>query len=158
MQDHETHMKKACELSEKSIQRNCGPFGCIIIEKSTGESVGRGHNMVTMHNDPTLHAEMVAISNATHTLRTFDLSGCILYTSCEPCPMCLAAIYWAKIDTVYYANTKNDAANIGFDDQFIYEEFAKPIEQRKVKMTQICHEIAIKSFEQWANKEDKIPY
>jgi len=151
-------MKQACELANKSIERGGGPFGCVIVNTSTQETVGKGHNMVTIHNDPTLHAEMVAIKDACHTLQTFDLSGCTLYTSCEPCPMCLSAIYWAKITTVYYGNTKHDAANIGFDDQFIYEEFGKPIEERKIKMTQICQETAINSFQKWANKDDKIPY
>ena len=156
--DHDSYMKKACELAEKSIQKGGGPFGCVILEKTTGEIQGEGHNHVAILHDPTKHAEMVAISDACQKSQSFDLSNCILYTSCEPCPMCLAAIYWAHIDTVYYGNTKQDAAHIGFDDQFIYYEFAKPVEQRKIKMEQRGKEEASVAFQCWMQKKDKIPY
>ncbi len=114
--------------------------------------------MVTLRNDPSLHAEIVAISHACHFLQTIELSNCVLYTSCEPCPMCLAAIYWARIDTVYYGNSAEDAAQIGFDDKFIYDEFAKPKEERKIQMTQIGSENAAIAFRQWEEKEDKVRY
>jgi tRNA(Arg) A34 adenosine deaminase TadA len=154
----ESHMKKACELAEQSIQKGGGPFGCVIIDKTTGEIKGEGHNQVAILHDPTKHAEMVAISNACNRAKTFDLSNCILYTSCEPCPMCLAAIYWSHIDTVYYGNTKQDAAHIGFDDQFIYDEFAKPAEQRKINMEQVGKEDASIAFTTWLQKTDKVHY
>jgi tRNA(Arg) A34 adenosine deaminase TadA len=151
-------MKKASELSELSLTRGGGPFGSVIINKETGEIIGKGHNMVTIKSDPTLHAEMVAISDACHTLNTHDLSGCAIYTSCEPCPMCLSAIYWARINEVYFGNTKEDAKRIGFDDSFIYDEIKKSVEERTIKMEQIGSDIAAVAFEQWANKEDKVRY
>jgi len=151
-------MKKACELSERSIERGTGPFGAVIVDKITGEEYGSGHNLVTMWKDPTLHAEIVAITNASHYLQSIDLSNCALYTSCEPCPMCLAAIYWAHIDTVYYGNTKEDAAKIGFDDQFIYDEIAKPKEERKLKMIPLGKKDAEVAFQLWEQKQDKIHY
>jgi tRNA(Arg) A34 adenosine deaminase TadA len=157
-QNEENYMKKACKLAELGVKRGGGPFGCIIVDKTSGEIFGKGHNMVSLEQNPTLHAEMVAINDACHNLNTFDLSACALYTSCEPCPMCLAAIYWAHIGTVYYGNTKKDAANIGFDDSFIYDEMAKPMEQRAVKMTQIGAKNAAIAFEEWTNKSDKIRY
>jgi pyrimidine deaminase RibD-like protein len=156
--DHKKYMNEACKLAELSVTRGTGPFGCVVVQKSTGEIFGKGHNMVTMRNDPSLHAEIVAISDACHNLKNFQLTDCVLYTSCEPCPMCLAAIYWSRIDAVYYGNTKTDAAKIGFDDKFIYEEFAKPIEERKIKMTQICSEVANIAFKEWVDKSDKVPY
>jgi guanine deaminase len=156
--DHNSYMKKACMLSERSVGRGTGPFGAIIIDKKTGEEYGTGHNLVTLRKDPTLHAEIVAISNACHYLQSIDLSNCILYTSCEPCPMCLSAIYLTHIDTVYYGNTKEDAARIGFDDQFIYDEIAKPIEQRQIKMIPLGKENAATAFQLWENKEDKVHY
>ena len=156
--DHENFMKKACKKAEISVERGAGPFGCVIVEKSSGEVVGDAHNMVTIRGDPSLHAEIMAISHACHYLGKIDLSDCVLYSSCEPCPMCLAAIYWAHIDTVYYGNSAEDAAQIGFDDKFIYDEFAKPKEERKIKMTQIGAEDAAIAFQQWEQKEDKVPY
>jgi tRNA(Arg) A34 adenosine deaminase TadA len=156
--EHSQFMKKACKKAEISVERGAGPFGCVIVQKTTGEIVGEAHNMVTITNDPSLHAEIMAIGHACHYLNKIDLSECILYTSCEPCPMCLAAIYWAHIDTVYYGNSAEDAAAIGFDDKFIYDEFAKPKEERKIKMTQIGTEDASVAFRQWEEKEDKIPY
>jgi tRNA(Arg) A34 adenosine deaminase TadA len=114
--------------------------------------------MVTSTNDPTAHAEVVAIRNAATKLNTFQLSGCEIYTSCEPCPMCLAAIYWAHIDKIYYANTKLDAAEINFDDNFLYQEIVKPINQRKIPTEQLLHEEAVKVFNEWKVKSDKIEY
>ena len=156
--DHEKFMKQACKKAELGVKRGTGPFGCVIVEKSTGEVAADAHNMVTIRSDPSLHAEIMAISHACHYLRKIDLSDCVLYSSCEPCPMCLAAIYWAHIDTVYYGNSAEDAAQIGFDDKFIYDEFAKPKEERKIKMTQIGAEEASIAFTQWEQKEDKVPY
>ena len=156
--DHSKFMKRASTLAELGVKRGAGPFGCVIVKKSNGEVAGEAHNMVTLRNNPSLHAEIMAISHACHFLDKIDLSDCILYTSCEPCPMCLSAIYWAHIDTIYYGNCAEDAAAIGFDDKFIYDEFAKPKEERKVKMTQIGAEDAAVAFQQWNQKEDKVPY
>jgi tRNA(Arg) A34 adenosine deaminase TadA len=156
--NNDEYMQKACSLAERSVKCGGGPFGAIIIEKKTGEVIGRGHNMVTLRKDPSLHAEIVAISHACHSLNSIDLSGCILYTSCEPCPMCLAAIYWAHIPTVYFGNTKEDAANIGFDDSFIYDEIRKPPEERSIQMQRMGEDIASVAFNQWTLKEDKIKY
>jgi tRNA(Arg) A34 adenosine deaminase TadA len=156
--NHEKYMKNACELSELGVKRGGGPFGCVIVDKISGDIWGKAHNMVTLLNNPTFHAEMVAIGDACHNLNKFDLSGCVLYTSCEPCPMCLSAIYWSHIDTVYYGNTAENAASIGFDDKFIYDELKKPIEERKIKMIQICKEDASKAFDIWNEKCDKISY
>ena len=128
------------------------------MNKESGEIIGKGHNMVTLKKDPTLHAEMVAISDACHTLESIDLSGCVLYTSCEPCPMCLAASYWAHIDTIYFGNTKEDAARIGFDDSFIYDEIKRPVEERSIKMERMGSGLAAVAFEEWVSKEDKVRY
>lgn len=153
----EMFMKEACALAETSIQLGGGPFGCIITD-SNDNIIGRGHNRVTIDNDPTLHAEMVAIKDACRNQNTFNLSGATLYTSCEPCPMCLSAIYWARIDTVFYGNTRVDASNIGFDDSFIYEQVNKSIEERSLQMTQIGDEYAKKSFDAWKNYDKRIDY
>ena len=150
-------MKEACQLAETSIQLGGGPFGCIITD-SNDNIIGRGHNRVTIENDPTLHAEMVAIKDACRNQNTFNLSGATLYTSCEPCPMCLSAIYWARIDKVFYGNTRVDASNIGFDDSFIYEQVNKSIEERTIQMTQIGHEYAKQSFDAWKNYDKRIDY
>ena len=150
-------MKEACQLAETSIQLGGGPFGCIITD-SNDNIIGRGHNRVTIENDPTLHAEMVAIKDACRNQNTFNLSGATLYTSCEPCPMCLSAIYWARIDKVFYGNTRVDASNIGFDDSFIYEQVNKSIEERSLQMTQIGDEYAKKSFDAWKNYDKRIDY
>lgn len=157
---HNEFMKKACELASKAIERNCGPFGAVIVKNDTQEVIGYGHNMVTMHNDPTLHAEIVAIKHACHFLNSFKLDDCTLYTSCEPCPMCLGAAYWARIPTIYYGNTKADAKNIGFDDSFIYEELNKPVQERSIQMIHM-NELKLdakKAFEEWTEQKDKIPY
>ena len=152
------YMKKACALSELSVKRGGGPFGAVIVQKETGHIIGKGHNMVTLKKDPTLHAEIVAISDACHTLNSIDLSGCALYTSCAPCPMCLAASYWANIDIIYFGNTTEDAARIGFDDSFIYDEIKKPMEERSIHMEQMDCELAAVAFEEWTEKEDKVRY
>jgi len=154
------YMKKACELACRSVTRNCGPFGAVIVNNETKEIIGNGHNMVAMHNDPTLHAEIVAIRDACRVLNTFKLDNCTLYTSCEPCPMCLSAAYWARIQTIYYGNTKTDAKKIGFDDAFIYEEIKKDTDERYIQMIHMeeCNLEAKKAFEEWNEKEDKIPY
>ena len=151
-------MKQACDLATKSVcETGCGPFGCVITNQED-EVIGSGHNRVTLDNDPTQHAEIVAIRDACKTLSRFDLTGSILYTSCEPCPMCLSAIYWAHIDKVYYGNTKQDAKGIGFDDAFIYQEFEKPKSQMRVHMMQVEAEYAKMSFTEWSKKENKISY
>lgn len=150
-------MNKAIELSKYGMDNNFGgPFGAIIVKN--GEIVAEGFNRVTSSNDPTAHAEITAIRNACQKLGTFDLSGCEIYTSCEPCPMCLAAIYWARIEKIYYANTKNDAAKIDFDDDFIYEEFKKTRDNRTIPTEQVGRDEAIKVFEIWNNKNDKTEY
>ena len=158
--NHNEFMQKACELASKSVERNCGPFGAVIVKNDTQEIIGLGHNMVTMNNDPTLHAEIVAIKDACHNLNSFKLEDCTLYTSCEPCPMCLGASYWAHIKTIYYGNTKADAKEIGFDDSFIYEELNKPVQERSIQMIHMdefkLH--AKKAFEEWVEQKDKIPY
>jgi len=153
-------MKKACDLASKSLTRNSGPFGAIVVKNDTQEIVGKGHNLVTLQKDPTLHAEIVAIRDACHELDTYKLDGCTLYTSCEPCPMCLSAAYWAHIPTIYYGNTKIDAKNIGFDDAFIYEELNKDPNDRSIKMIHLedSSEYAKKAFDEWTKKETKIPY
>ena len=150
-------MRKAIALSLKNIHLSQGgPFGALIVKD--GVIIAQGTNQVTVNNDPTAHAEIVAIRQASQKLATFQLLGCELYTSCEPCPMCLGAIYWARIARVYYANTQADAAQIGFDDQFIYQEFQLPINQRKLTMVQIMKEEAKKAFELWAETKDKVNY
>jgi len=149
-------MIHACHLSEHSIGQGGGPFGAVIMKNDI--ILGEGHNRVAIDNDPTQHAEIVAIRNACKSINHFDLSGSILYTSCEPCPMCLSAIYWSRIDTVYYGNTKEDARDIGFDDAFIYEEFEKDVGDRKIKMIPLNREDAQRAFKMWKDKEDKIEY
>ncbi len=152
----ERFMKRAAELSIASIENGGGPFGAVIVK--SGEIIAESSNSVTKDNDPTAHAEVNTIRKACKQLNTFDLTGCEIYSSCEPCPMCLSAIYWAHIDTLYFGNTKLDAANIGFDDSFIYNELDLPIEKRAVKSTQCGRELAIKAFELWQSKTDKIEY
>jgi tRNA(Arg) A34 adenosine deaminase TadA len=158
--NHIGYMTIACDLASKSVNKGSGPFGAVIIHNITKEIVGRGHNLVTLEKDPTLHAEIVAIKNACRMLDTFSLDNCSLYTSCEPCPMCLSACYWARIPKIYYGNTKTDAMRIGFDDNFIYEELKKENQNRMIKMEKIeeCSEYAKKSFYEWDHKEDKVCY
>ncbi|MDJ0688570.1 MAG: nucleoside deaminase [Xenococcaceae cyanobacterium MO_188.B32] len=150
-------MKEAIVLSQESVRSGKGgPFGAIIIKE--GKIIAQGQNQVTSTNDPTAHAEIVAIREACRMLETFQLPGCELYTSCEPCPMCLGAIYWARLDKVYYANTKVDAAQIGFDDQFIYEELQLPLAQRHLPMIQMMPQEAAIAFQDWVEKTDKVEY
>lgn len=155
--DNETFMREAIALSRKSVHKcGGGPFGAIIVKD--GEVIGRGTNKVTVNNDPTAHAEITAIREACQTLDGFNLTGCTIYSSCEPCPMCLAAIYWARLDKVYYANTQDDAAKIDFDDAFLYREVTLPMDKRTLSSEQILHDEAVDVFDEWANKEDKISY
>jgi len=149
-------MQKAIDLSIENIKRGGGPFGAVIAKN--GKIVSTGVNRVTKNNDPTAHAEIDAIRKAARKLGTFDLSGCEIYASCEPCPMCLSAIYWAHLDKIYYANDKTDAKNIGFDDSFIYDEIQLKPADRKIAMQRILPEEAIRAFEDWENKTDKIEY
>ena len=156
MENNEKFMRLAIEKSLESVDNGGGPFGAVIVRDD--EVVAAASNSVTTDNDPTAHAEVNAIRMACKKLGTFDLSGCEIYASCEPCPMCLAAIYWARIDKLYYANTKADADKIGFSDNFIYEEFAKPESQRSIKITAMMRDEAIAAFKKWENKEDKTEY
>lgn len=150
-------MWEAIRLSIQNIRDgNGGPFACVIAKD--GKIVARGTNCVTSTNDPTAHAEVVAIRNACKALNTFQLDGCEIYTSCEPCPMCLGAIYWARPDKVYYANSREDAAKIGFDDLFLYEELPKKISERKIPTSQLMREEALAAFREWDQKQDKIRY
>ena len=153
----EDFMREAIRLAEDGMRNGQGgPFGCVVVR--AGEIVGRGNNRVTSTNDPTAHAEVVAIREACRHLDTFQLQDCELFTSCEPCPMCLAAIYWARIPRVHYANTRADAASIGFDDDFLYEEIAKNIADRRLYMTTLLRDEAMASFREWLAKDDKIRY
>jgi guanine deaminase len=153
---HEYWMQRAIDLSIQNVDRGGGPFGAVIVKD--GQLIAEGYNQVTLLNDPTMHAEVSAIREACKKLNTFDLSGCVIYTSCEPCPMCLGAIYWARISEMYFANTKHDADSIGFSDEFIYKELAKPYSQRSLKTYQLMREKALAAFEKWRLKEDKIEY
>ena len=150
-------MQYACDLATDNIKNGGGPFGCVITDLN-GNIISTGANRVTIENDPTLHAEMVAIKNACKEKNTFNLSDCRLYTSCEPCPMCLSAIYWARIKTVFYGNTRSDAGKIDFDDSFIYDEINKPIKERIITMTNIEGDYAKKSFIEWKEYEKRIEY
>ena len=149
-------MKKAIELSIESVNRGGGPFGSVIVKKN--KIIAEGSNKVTPTNDPTAHGEIVAIREACKKLNNFNLNGCELYSTCEPCPMCLSAIYWSHVDNIFYANTRMDAANIDFDDSLIYSEISKDIDKRKIKMKQMNREEALEAFKIWQNKEDKIKY
>lgn len=148
---------KTCDLAYNNIETNGGPFGCIITDSSFNE-ISNGNNMVTKLNDPTAHAEIVAIRKACQKLNTFDLSNVKLFSSCEPCPMCLSAIYWSKIKQVYYANTRKDARDAGFDDDFIYEELNKDMNDRKVKLNKLNISNSLDHFKKWIDKKDKILY
>jgi guanine deaminase len=150
-------MREAIRLSIQMMRRgNGGPFGAVVVRD--GKIVGRGSNLVTSANDPTAHAEIVAIRAACQRLKTFQLDDCELYTSCEPCPMCLSAIYWARLGSVFYGNTRQDAAKIDFDDDFIYREVALPIGKRTLKMKQLLHDEALAAFAEWQRKTDKVLY
>ena len=149
-------MREAIRLSIENVKNGGGPFGAVIVKD--GRIIATGTNRVTANNDPTAHAEVSAIREACLKLDTFDLSGCEIYTSCEPCPMCLGAIYWAHLDKIYYGNNKADAAAIGFDDSFIYDELALPRENRKKAMEELLPEEAIAAFRLWRDTEDKTEY
>lgn len=150
-------MARAIQLSlDNVLSGQGGPFGAVIVKDDS--IVAEGVNRVTASNDPTAHAEVVAIRSACTKLGTFLLKGCEIYTSCEPCPMCLGAIYWAHIARVYFGNVAAEASKIGFDDSFIYHEFAQPLPQRSIPITQMMHEQAITAFRAWQEKPNKIPY
>jgi len=156
-ENQKSYMMEAIKLSIENVKSGKGgPFGAVIVKD--GQIIARGVNEVTSSNDPTAHAEVVAIRNACKVLGSFQLDGCELYTSCEPCPMCLGAIYWARPDRMYYANTKLDAASINFDDQFIYEEIVLPYSERKLETHQIMREEASEAFELWKTSVQKIEY
>jgi guanine deaminase len=155
--DHHAFMREAAQLAHDNVlSGRGGPFGAVIVRG--GEIVGRGTNLVTSTNDPTAHAEVNAIRDACRHLRTFTLPGCEIYTSCEPCPMCLAAIYWARLDKIFYANTRSDAARIGFDDDLIYREIGLAHEHRSTPIYPLASEEAASSFKLWHAKPDKVPY
>lgn len=157
MTREEKFMNEAVLLSERGIKDNDGgPFGCVIVKEDT--IIGRGHNKVTSTNDPTAHAEIVAIRDACNFLGTFSLDGCEIYTSCEPCPMCLGAIYWARPKIIYFANTREDAAEAGFDDSMIYEEINQDLKNRKIPMIHLHNTEAKKIFLKWEDKKGKITY
>lgn len=150
-------MAEAISLSRQGISQNeGGPFGCVVVKDDV--IVGRGNNKVTSSNDPTAHAEIVAIRDACRNLGTYQLTDCEIYTTCEPCPMCLGAIYWARVKVIYYANNRTDAADIGFDDSMIYEEFGVDLENRRIPIKSIGREEALKVFQEWKDKEDKVKY
>src|SRR6476469_9432792 len=158
--DNATHahwMEEAVALARAGMRiHGGGPFGAVIV--ANGQLVGRGSNQVTPLLDPTAHAEIVAIRDACHALQRFDLRGCVLYASCEPCPMCLSAIYWARLDRVYFAATRKDAAGIGFDDDFIYEQIPLELTARSLPMVQVPTTAATELFAEWSAKPDRIPY
>ncbi len=157
MKEKEGFMREAIRLSIENMRAgNGGPFGAVVVKD--GKIIARGFNQVTSSNDPTAHAEVVAIREACKVLNSFQLDDCEIYTSCEPCPMCLGAIYWARPSKMYYANTKKDAANIGFDDQFIYEELDLPLDKRQLSAEQLLQDEAIVAFKEWEEKTNKIEY
>jgi guanine deaminase len=157
MSDHHTFMREAAELAHANVVAGKGgPFGAVIVRE--GKVIGRGTNLVTSANDPTAHAEVTAIRNACRDLGTFTLAGCEIYTSCEPCPMCLAAIYWARIEKIFFANTREDAARIGFDDDHLYREMTLTHDQRSTPIQPLRSDEAQATFKLWTAKADKIPY
>lgn len=150
-------MTRAIELAKTGVEMDAGgPFGCVIVKD--GRVIGEGNNRVTSSNDPTAHAEVIAIREACKSLGTFQLAGCTIYTSCEPCPMCLGAIYWARPERFFFACTRDDAANIGFDDDFIYQELEKANADREMVAIEIMRAEALEVFRSWAEKTDKIKY
>lgn len=154
---NDNFMREAIQLAEEGMAaKRGGPFGCVIVR--AGQVVGRGNNRVTSTNDPTAHAEVTAIRDACASLQTFQLTDCELYTSCEPCPMCLSAIYWARIPVIYFANSRQDAADIGFDDDFIYRQIPLPLEKRAIKISQLLRDEGLATFKGWAAKQDKVKY
>ena len=149
-------MRRAVALSVENVANGGGPFGAVIVKD--GEIIAEGVNRVTANNDPTAHAEVTAIRAACARLETFQLDDCVIYTSCEPCPMCLSAIYWAGISKIFYGNTKKDADKINFGDDFIYEEIAKPYAARRIPMMQLLREESLAAFRAWEENPDKIEY
>ena len=150
-------MWEAIRLSQQNIREGKGgPFACVIVKD--GKIIARGTNLVTSTNDPTAHAEIVAIREACKVIGSFQLTGCEIYTSCEPCPMCLGAIYWARPDRIYFANSRDDAAKAGFDDLFIYDELPKMVSERSIPTQQVMREEALAAFREWEQKQDKIQY
>lgn len=149
-------LRKAVEVSLESVEHGGGPFGAVIVRQ--GQIIATASNSVTLDNDPTAHAEVNAIRRACHALGTFRLDGCTVYSSCEPCPMCLSALYWAGVDRIFYGNTKEDAAEINFSDKFIYDELAHPQAQRQLPCIRIPDSGAIEAFRRWAQKTDKVEY
>ena len=149
-------MKRAIELSIESVNKGGGPFGSVITKDN--KIISEGYNRVTTNNDPTAHGEIVAIREACRILNVFSLKGCELYSTCEPCPMCLSAIYWARIDKIFYANTRDDAQKIDFNDSLIYSELLKNVKKRKIPMVQMMRDEALKAFELWDKKTDKVKY
>jgi guanine deaminase len=157
MNNETEFMREAIKLSVNNVREGKGgPFGSVIVKE--GKIIARGVNEVTAANDPTAHAEVVAIREACKTLHSFDLSGCEIYASCEPCPMCLGAIYWARIDKLYFGNTKQDAAAINFDDQFIYDEIDTPVAERRLFTRQLLRDEALEAFIKWQQNADKTEY
>jgi tRNA(Arg) A34 adenosine deaminase TadA len=150
-------MQKAIDLATENVTSGMGgPFGALVV--SDGEVIATGVNLVTATNDPTAHAEIVAIRAACKTLNDFRLAGCTVYTSCEPCPMCLAALYWSRCDAIFYGNSAADAAAVGFDDSFLYEEVRRPLDQRRIPIVQMLPDQALVSFNEWVAREGKIEY
>lgn len=149
-------MREAIDLAINNVAHGGGPFGCVIVKD--GKVIARGVNRVTQTNDPTAHAEVVAIREACKALGDYQLTGCELYSSCEPCPMCLAAVYWSRPERVYFAASKDDAAHAGFDDSLIYQELAMPYERRKIPIEQMGRDEALKAFEAWAKSPNKVRY
>lgn len=156
-QGHEDYMRLAIALSQKNVEQGGGgPFGAVIVKD--GEIIAQSSNAVTSSNDPTAHAEVSAIRLAAKALNSFDLSGCVIYTSCEPCPMCLGAIYWSRISKIFFANTREDAEAIGFDDKLIYEEISRPMSERQLPAEQVLHNEALEVFQSWKQETNKIHY
>jgi guanine deaminase len=149
-------MARAIQLSIENVHAGGGPFGAVIVQ--SGNIIAEGVNQVTLKNDPTAHAEMLAIRSACSKLRTFDLRGCEIYASCEPCPMCLGAIYWARLSRIYFAGASSDASKIGFDDSLIYLELSRPLAQRAIPTVQMMRKEALEAFRAWEAQPNKIPY
>lgn len=149
-------MREAIRLANESVEHGGGPFGAVIVKD--GQVIAGSANRVTVDNDPTAHAEVNTIRQACRKLHTFDLSGCTIYTSCEPCPMCLGAIYWARISRIFYGNTRKDARDIDFADDFIYEELDRPLSNRTIPILPLLRDEALQTFRLWQKKEDKIEY
>ena len=156
LMSEQDYIREAIRLSVENVNNGGGPFGAVIVKD--GNIIATGVNRVTSHNDPTAHAEVNAIRKACEILNTYDLSGCEIYSSCEPCPMCLGAVYWARLSKLVFANTKKDAKDINFDDSFIYDEIALPIEKRSLPTTTLLRDEALAAFRLWSEKTDKTPY